>query len=70
MADRALCNRCGRYVDLVFNSEAKPMFSYRRDVSVSVIATCSVCGTVLYSGVQGMTLQSQQTYMDYQVEEK
>ena len=70
MADRSLCNRCGKYVDLIYNSNATPMQSYRRDVSVCVVATCSVCGTVLYSGTQGMTLQSQQTYMDYQVEEK
>jgi len=70
MADKALCNRCGRYVDLVYSSNVGSVLSFQRNVSVSVIAACSVCGTVLYSGTEGIRLTSQQTWVDYQVEEK
>ena len=71
MADRALCNSCGKYVDLVYSSSnTTPLLSHRRDISVTVEARCVTCGTVLYAGTQAMTLNSQQGWMDYQVEEK
>jgi len=72
MADRALCNSCGKYVDLVYSSHDAPIptLLYKRNVSVTVEAKCADCGTVLYATTQVMTLQSQQAFRDYQVEEK
>ena len=72
MADRALCNRCGRYVDLVYGSYQGPVSTllYKRNVSVTVEAKCADCGTVLYATTEIITLHSRQPFMDYQVEEK
>ena len=72
MADKALCNRCGRYVDLVYSSYDTPIprLLYKMNVSVTVEAKCANCGNVLYATTEIVTLKSQQPFMDYQVEEK